>query len=105
MEDERASDAERAAEQAGLEHHVVPRRGLAGLERIRGRPVVLGEHERSEVDLLGKLDEALEGRAPRVEGGHPRLDVGNLLEAARNRLEQFGLLARRPEEDARLIHA
>ena len=29
----------------------------------------------------------------------------SVVEAAGDRLEQFGLLARRPEEDARLVHA
>jgi hypothetical protein len=96
VEDERAPDAERAAEQPGLEHHVVARRRLPGLGRIRRRPVVLGEHERGEIDLLGELDQPVEGRPPRVEGDRPGLDVGNVLEPARDRLEQFGLLARRP---------
>jgi hypothetical protein len=105
VEDERAPDAERAPEQPGLEHHVVARRRLAGLGRIRRGPVVLGEHERGEIDLLGELDEPVEGGPPRVERGRPGLDVGDVLEAARDRLEQFGLLARRPEEDARLVHA
>ena len=41
----------------------------------------------------------------RVECGRPGLDVGDVLESARDRLEQFRLLARRPEEDARLVHA
>src|SRR5207247_123422 len=105
VEDERAPDAERAAEQPGLEHHVVARRRLAGLGRIRRGPVVLGEHERGEIDLLGELDEPVEGGPPRVERGRPGLDVGDVLEPARDPLEQFGLLARRPEEYARLVHA
>src|SRR5439155_19850728 len=105
VEDERAPDAECAAEQPGLEHHVVARRRLAGLGRIRRRPVVLAEHERSEIDLVRELDEPVEGRPPRVERGRPGLDVGDVLEPARDRLEQFGLLARRPEEDAGLVHA
>jgi len=64
VEDERAPDAERAAEQPGLEHHVVARRCLDGLGRIRRRPVVLGEHERSEIDLLAELDEPVERDRP-----------------------------------------
>src|ERR687897_3076336 len=80
-------------------------RGDAWPGRIRRGPVVLGEHERGEIDLLGELDEPVEGRPPRVEGGRPGLDVGDVLEPPRDRLEQFGLLARRPEEDARLVHA
>src|SRR5437764_4304540 len=51
VEDERAPDTERAAEQPGLEHHVVARRRLAGLGRIRRGPVVLCEHERGEIYL------------------------------------------------------
>ena len=105
VQDERAADAERAAEESGLEHHVVARRRLAGLGRIRRCPVVLGEHECGEVDLLGELDKPVEGGPPRVERGRPGLDVGDVLEPARDRLEQFGLLARRSEEDARLVHA
>src|SRR5215218_8164459 len=48
---------------------------------------------RSRVDLPG------------VERGRPGLDVGDVHEPARDRLEQFGLLARRSDEDARLVHA
>ena len=98
MEDERAPDAERAAEQPGLEHHVVARRRLAGLGRIRRRPVVLGEHERGEIDLLGELDEPVEGGPPRVERGRPGLDVGDVLEPARDRLEQFACLPDDPRK-------
>src|SRR2546423_8592861 len=104
VEDERAAQAERAAEQPGLKHDVVARRRLAGLGIRRG-PVVLGEHKRREIDLLGELDQSVEGGPPRVERGRPGLDVGDVLEPARDRLEQFRLLARRPEEDARLVHA
>src|SRR6185437_6539707 len=93
VEDERAPDAERAAEQTGLEHYIVARRRLAGLGRIRRGPVVLGEHERSEIDLLGEFDEPVEGGPPRIERGHPGFHVGDILEPARDRLEQFGLLA------------
>ena len=53
--------------------------------------------EGGEIDFLGELDEPVEGRTPRVERGRPGLDVDDVLEAARDRLEQFGLLARRPE--------
>jgi hypothetical protein len=66
---------------------------------------VLGEHERGEIDLLRELDEPVEGGPPRVERGRPGLDVSDVLEPARDRLEQFGLLPRRPEKDARLVHA
>jgi hypothetical protein len=56
-------------------------------------------------NLLGELDEPVEGGPPRVERGRPGLDVDDVLEPARDRLEQIRLLARRPEEDARLVHA
>ena len=105
VEDERAPDAERAAEEPGLEHHVVARRRLAGLGRVRLGPVVLGEHERGEIDLLGELDEPVEGGPPRVERGRPRLDVGDVRKPSGDRLEQLGLLARRPKKYARLVHA
>src|SRR5204863_10216741 len=52
VEDERPPDAERPSEQPGLEDHVVARRRLADLGRIHRDPVVLSEHERSEIDLL-----------------------------------------------------
>src|SRR4029453_7636613 len=48
---------------------VVPRGRLAGRGRIRGGPVVRGEHECGEVALRGELDEPVEGRPPRVERG------------------------------------
>src|SRR5205823_5088886 len=105
VEDERAPDAERTAEQPGLEHHVVARRRLAGVGCIRRRPVVLCEDERGKINLLGELDEPVKSGPPRVERGRPGFDVGDVLEPARDRLKQFGLLARRPEEDARLVHA
>src|SRR5437870_9708395 len=38
---------------------------------------------------------------PGVERGRPGLHVGDVREPARDRLQQFRLLARRPEEDAR----
>ena len=46
------------------------------------------------VDEAGRmLDEPLEGGSSGVERGGPGLDVGDVLEPARNRLEQLGLLA------------
>ena len=88
----------------GLEHHVVTRRRLAGLGRIRRGPVVLGEHERGEIDLLGEFDEPVERVPPWVERGHPGLNVGDVPERACDRLEQFCLFSRRSEEDTRLVH-
>src|SRR5881275_3003891 len=44
VEDEGAPDTKCPAEQPRLEDHVVARRRLAGLGRVRRNPVVLGEH-------------------------------------------------------------
>src|SRR5215208_2673260 len=83
-----------------------PPAARAWQEGARPRRVrVLREHERGEIDLLGELDEPVESGSPRVERRRPGLDLGDGLEPARDPLEQFGLLARRPEEDARLVHA
>ena len=78
VEDEGAPDAERAAEQSCLEHHVVARRRLAGLGRCGHGPIVLGEHEGGEIDLLRELDEPVEGGPPRVERRRPQLDIGDV---------------------------
>src|SRR4029453_18959312 len=77
------------------------RRRRVGAHR---RPVVLGEDERGEVDLTRELDEALDGRRAGIEGRRPGIDVRDVLEAARQRLEQLRLLARRAEKDARFVH-
>src|SRR5262249_8010436 len=66
--------------------------------------VVLREEERGEVDLPGELDETLERAASRIERRRPWLDVGHVLESTFDRLEQFGLFGRRPEEDPRRVH-
>ena len=42
---------------------------------------------------LGELDEPVEGRHTRVEHRRPRLDLGDVLEPPRERLEQLLLLA------------
>jgi hypothetical protein len=89
VKDERTPDPERAAEQTGLEHDVVPWRRLARLGDVGRRPVVQGEHERGEVDLLGELDEAVECVSPRVERGRPELDVGDVGEATSDRSEKL----------------
>jgi hypothetical protein len=57
MEDERAPDPERASEQPRFEYDVVARRRLTGLGGVRRGPVVPGENERGEIDLLRELDE------------------------------------------------
>jgi hypothetical protein len=58
------------------------------------------EHERREVDLLGQLDEPVERRHAGVEDGRPRLDLRDLRQPARQRLDQLRLLAGRVEENA-----
>ena len=75
-----------------------------GLGGIRGGPVVLGEHERGEIDFPGELDEAVECGPPRIERRCPRLDVCDIREPTGDRLEQFGLLARRPEIRGLFMH-
>src|SRR5215470_4001817 len=65
VEDEGATHPEGSAEQAGLEDDIVSRRGLTrlgGVRWARARPVVPGEDERREVDLLRQLDETVERR-------------------------------------------
>ena len=109
VEDEGSAHPEHAAEEPGLEDDVVPRRGLTGVGgggrgRVDGRPVVLREDECGEVDLVRELDEPLERRRPGIEGGRPGIDVRAILEAARQRLDQLGLLAGRAEKDSRLFH-
>jgi hypothetical protein len=83
----------RAAEEARLEDDVVARSGLAGHEASR-RPVVLGEDKGGEVDFVGQLDQPIERREARVEDGRPRVDVGDVPEAARQRRQELLLLPR-----------
>jgi hypothetical protein len=109
VEDEGSAHPEHAAEEPRLEDDVVPRRGLAGVwggvrGGVDGCPIVLREHECGEVDLVRELDEPLERRRPRIEGGRPGIDVRDVVEAARQRLDQLGLLAGRAEKDSRLFH-
>jgi len=95
VEDERAAHAEGSAEETRLENDVVTRRCLGRGAGIGGaaRPVVLREDERGEVDLPRQLHQPVEGRDARVEDRGPRLDLGDLREAARQGLEQLRLLA------------
>ena len=105
VQDVRPSNAQRAAEQARLEHHVVARGGLArvgiGHCSLR-RPIVLGKDERGEIDLVGELHEAIERRHAGIEHRRPRLDLGDVLEPPGERLQELLLLGRRTQEDARL---
>ena len=75
---------------------------LLGLTSVRYDPATSAAEVRS---INEKLRKAIEGGSSRVERGRPGLDVRDLLQAARDRLEQLGLLARRAEEDVRLVHA
>ncbi len=82
VEDERAAHSEGTAEKTGLEDHVVARRGLALLRRVGGgvalgRPVVLCEHERREIDLTREVDQPLQCRRPRIERSRPGLHIRN----------------------------
>jgi hypothetical protein len=109
VEDVRALHPEHAAEEPGLEDDVVARRRLARRARgrrsgVRGGEVVLREHERGEVDLARELEQAVERVHARLERRRPGVDVGDLAEAALQRLHQLRLRSRRSQEDARLGH-
>jgi hypothetical protein len=67
--------------------------GTASGEAPR-RPVVLGEDEGGEVDFVGQLDQPIERREARVEDGRPRVDVGDVPEAARQGRQELLLLPR-----------
>ena len=105
VQDERAPHAEHAAEQTGLEHHVVARRRLAGCLAVRrsSRPAAKMNAAKSTSWVRSTSRWSVE--VPGVERRGPRLHVGDVLEAAGQRVEQLGLLARRTEEDPRLSHA
>ena len=96
MEDERPAHAKRATEKPGLEHDVVPRRGLSlgAVVRWVAGPVVLGEDERGEVDFVRQLDQPIERRDARVEDRGPRFDVRDVGQPAREHLHELRLLAR-----------
>src|SRR5712664_3317321 len=106
MDDEGATHPERSAEQAGLEDDIVSRRSLtgSGARRAARRPVVLGERERGEVDLMRELEEAFQRGGPGMEGRRPGIHVRDAVETARQRLQQLLLFSRGAEEDARLVH-
>ncbi len=55
--------------------------------------------------LPGELDELVEVDRPGLKLLIPRLDIGDVLETAHDRLEQLGLLGRRPEEMRGLLIA
>ena len=109
MENEGPAHAKDAAEEAGFEDDIVAGRILTGFRGRRGggaggRPVVLGEHERGEVDFMRKLDEAIQRGGPGIEGCRPGINVRDVLETARQGLQQLCLLPRRAKEDARFGH-
>src|SRR6476620_9697125 len=97
MEDECSAHSKRSTEEAGFEDDVVSRRRLTGSRWIRcewtlGRPVVVREHERREIDLTRQLHEPLQRSGPRIEGSGPWFHVRDIFEAARERLQQLRLL-------------
>ena len=100
VEDERAPHAERRTARPRTPRCRAAKPGRSGTRPSRSsRP---GRTRARRSRLPGRVfDEPVQGRPPRVERGRPGLDVGDVLEPARDRLEQSGLLARRPEEDAR----
>ena len=63
----------------------------SGAFAMSNRP---GEDEGGEVDLMGELEEAAERGGPGMEGGRPGLDMGDVVEAARQRVQQLLLLPR-----------
>ena len=108
MEDERAAHAQRAAEQAGLEHHVVARRGLA-LARLRplgcwssrparrrtrrSRPRCVSSTSRSSVDTPG-LKTAVHGSTSATSAS-PRVSA----------CTSFACLPEEPRKMRALVHA
>src|SRR5262245_28653005 len=79
MDDEGSAHSEDSTEKAGLEDDIVSRRCLSGARgrgcrragRAGGRPVVLSERERGEVDFTREFDEAVQCGRARVEGCRP----------------------------------
>jgi hypothetical protein len=74
-----ASDFHSSSRRSRFENDVVARWALTGgclRRRSLRRPVVLGEDKHGEIDLVGELDRAVEGRDARVEDRRPRVDVG-----------------------------
>jgi hypothetical protein len=87
MDDEGSAHSQDSTEKAGLEHHIVAGRSLPGSRARRcggagGRPVVASERERSEIDLMRELDEALERGGPRLEGCRPGIYVRDAFQTA-----------------------
>src|SRR4029079_18617803 len=104
VQDERAAHAQRAAEQASFEHHVVARGRLArrGWVLWTAGPGVLREDERREIALSRELHEPVERRHAGVEDRGPRLDLSDVRQPTRLRPDELRLLPRRTEEDAGL---
>src|SRR5205814_8894738 len=90
--------SKRSTEKAGFEDDVVSRRSLAGFRgrrcgRTVGRPVVLSERERGEVDFVRELEEALQRGCPRIERCRPGFDARDIFETACQRLQQLLLFS------------
>jgi hypothetical protein len=92
MEDKCSAQSESSTEETGFEDNVVSRRGLAGRAIgcgcAIGRPVVVREHERCEIDLTRQLKESLKRGGARIEGSRPRFYVRDIFETVRERLHQ-----------------
>src|SRR5262245_58565819 len=97
MEDKCSAQSEGSTEETSFEDHVVSRRSLAGSRAIGcgcaiGRPVVVREHERREIDLTRQLEETLQRGGARIKGSRPRFYVRDIFETARERLHHLRVL-------------
>ena len=109
MEDEGPAHSEDSTEEARFEDDIVSRGSLtrprrSGCGHARRRPVILGEHERREVDLMRKLDEPFQGGSPGIEGCHPGIYARDVFDTACNCLQQLLLLLRRAQKDVGFVH-
>src|SRR5262249_23466091 len=98
MDDEGPAHSQDSTEKAGFEHHIVAGRSLrrSGARRcggVGGRPVVASERERSEIDLMRELDEALERGGPRFETYRPGIDMRDAFQTGCQRLQQLLLFS------------
>ena len=109
MEDEGPAHSEDSTEEARFEDDIVSRGRLTGPRRsgcghAGRRPVILGEHERCEVDFMRKLDETFQGGSPGIEGCHPGIYARDVFDTACDCLQQLLLLLRRAQKDVGFVH-